>query len=119
MERVITQVIAIMSRVAVDWDVPRLAPRPFESLERLLRRGGQFGQAVRRCPPQDLDVHPVVGMPQSVAHAADVGPGLARHEFVGLVAEPDRGFAYALDAAFDSVPRPIVAGEGLLSSPER
>ena len=117
MERVITQVIAIMSRVAVDWDVPRLAPRPFESLERLLRRGGQFGQAVRRCPPQDLDVHPVVGMPQSVAHAADVGPGLAWHQLVRLITEPDGGFAHSLDTAFCGIPSPPILGEGLLIHP--
>jgi hypothetical protein len=84
---------------------------PFELRQAPSRCSGQLRHAIRRCPPKDINVHPVVGMPQPVTHAADIGPGLARHELVCLVAKPDSGFAHALDTAFDGIPRPIVTSE--------
>src|ERR1700747_176296 len=36
----------------------------------------QPGQTVLDCIPQDVEVNSVVSVPQSVAHAADVAPGL-------------------------------------------
>jgi hypothetical protein len=78
----------------------RSALSVFELRQRLSRCSGQLRHAVRRSPPKDINVHPVVGMPQPVPHAADSGPGLARHELVRLLAKPDSGFAHGLECTW-------------------
>ena len=42
-------------------------------------------------------------MPQSVAHATDVAPGLVRHEFVCAYSKPMSGLTHPLYAAFDGI----------------
>jgi hypothetical protein len=84
---------------------------PFESGQRLLRRRGQLGQTVCCRPPKDVDVYLVVGMSEPVAHTADVGPRLAWHELIRLVAEPDDGFAHALVGRLTARWRAVVCVE--------
>ena len=82
----------------------RSALSVLELRQRLSRCSGQLRYAVRCCPPKDINVYPVVSMPQPVPHPADIGPGLARHELVRLLAEPDGSFAHALDTALQGLP---------------
>ena len=46
-------------------------------------------------------------MPQPVAHAANVAPWLAWHEFLRTFPETNGGFADPLDAAFDGIACPF------------
>ncbi len=41
-----------------------------------------------------------------VAHAADITPGLARHQFLGAFTKPICGVAYPPDAALDGITCP-------------
>jgi hypothetical protein len=53
------------------------------------RIGCQAGKIVADCVPEDVQTDPVVGVPKSVAHAADIAPRLVWHQFDRMLAQPD------------------------------
>ena len=50
--------------------------------------------------PNERDVDPIVGVPETVSHAPDVVPRLMRHQFRGAVAQSICRLADTLDATF-------------------
>jgi hypothetical protein len=82
-----------------------------QPLERLSGSGFQSGEFLVDGMPDDVQIEPIISVPQSIAHAADIAPRLVRHQCCRAIAEAVGGLAYALQTTFDGVACLSVGGK--------
>jgi hypothetical protein len=63
------------------------------------------------CIPHHIETDAILGMPQTIPHAADIGPGLFRHQLRSLGSKSLGRFADSLKTALDSITHQAISLE--------
>ena len=71
--------------------------------------GGKAGQVLADGIPDDVQVHSIIGVAQTVSHAPNIRPRLPWHQTFRLISQAVHCFTDALQAALDGVTRAAVS----------